>query len=190
MKKVIWGSFLSLAGIIATALLLGFSMIKDWINDDTYSVIFNLSRYELLPVLAVFIFVAILGMVISLWGIFEKWIVAQLRERKRVFIITIKDWIRHKKNRWRVSINKNRYSCWLITSMSAFLLWTHCRLSVMYYNWNLIICFIRIMENTDIKANMYLATSISCVPCKKKVRKPASELTVFSMADGIIFGLR
>ncbi|EOS27118.1 hypothetical protein C806_00711 [Lachnospiraceae bacterium 3-1] len=72
MKKVIWGSFLSLAGIIATALLLGFSMIKDWINDDTYSVIFNLSRYELLPVLAVFIFVAILGMVISLWGIFEK----------------------------------------------------------------------------------------------------------------------
>ena len=45
MKKVIWGSFLSLAGIIATALLLGFSMIKDWINDDTYSVIFNLSRY-------------------------------------------------------------------------------------------------------------------------------------------------
>ena len=62
MKKVIWGSFLSLAGIIATALLLGFSMIKDWINDDTYSVIFNLSRYELLPVLAVFIFVAILGM--------------------------------------------------------------------------------------------------------------------------------
>ncbi len=74
MKKVIWGSFLSLAGIIATALLLGFSMIKDWINDDTYSysVIFNLSRYKLLPVLAVFIFITILGIGISLWGILEK----------------------------------------------------------------------------------------------------------------------
>ena len=72
MKKVIWGSFFSLAGIIATALLLGFSMIKDWINDDTYSVIFNLSRYGLLPVLVVFIFITILGVVISLWGILEK----------------------------------------------------------------------------------------------------------------------
>ncbi len=72
MKKVIWGSSLSLAGIIATALLLGFSMIKDWINNDTYSVIYNLSRYELLPVLAFFIFITILGIIISLWGIFEK----------------------------------------------------------------------------------------------------------------------
>ena len=72
MKKVICGSFLSLAGIIATALLLGFSMIKDWINDDTYSVIFNLSRYGLLPVLAIFIFITILGVAISLWGILEK----------------------------------------------------------------------------------------------------------------------
>ena len=73
MKKVIWGSFLSLAGIIATALLLGFSMIKDWINDDTYSysVIFNLSRYKLLPVLAVFIFITILGIGISM-GDFRK----------------------------------------------------------------------------------------------------------------------
>ncbi len=72
MKKVIWGASLSLAGIIATALLLGFSMIKDWINDDTYSVIFNLSRYNLLPVLVFFIIITILGIVISLWGIFEK----------------------------------------------------------------------------------------------------------------------
>ena len=72
MKKVIWGASLSLAGIIATALLLGFSMIKDWINDDTYSVIFNLSRYNLLPVLVFFIIITILVIVISLWGIFEK----------------------------------------------------------------------------------------------------------------------
>lgn len=72
MKKVIWGASLSLAGIIATALLLGFSMIKDWIIDDTYSVIFNLSRYNLLPVLVFFIIITILGIVISLWGIFEK----------------------------------------------------------------------------------------------------------------------
>lgn len=72
MKKVIWGSFISLAGIIATALLLGFSMLKDWINNDTYSVIFNLSRYKLIPVLAGFIFLAITGMLISLWGLLEK----------------------------------------------------------------------------------------------------------------------
>lgn len=72
MKKVIWGSFLSLAGIIATALLLGFSMIKDWMIDDTYSIIFNLSQYGLLPVLAAFIFITILGIVISLWGMIEK----------------------------------------------------------------------------------------------------------------------
>lgn len=72
MKKVIWGASLSLVGIIATALLLGFSMIKDWIIDDTYSVIFNLSRYNLLPVLVFFIIITILGIVISLWGIFEK----------------------------------------------------------------------------------------------------------------------
>ena len=72
MKKVIWGASLSLAGIIATALLLGFSMIKYWIIDDTYTVIFNLSRYNLLPVLVFFIIITILGIVISLWGIFEK----------------------------------------------------------------------------------------------------------------------
>lgn len=72
MKKVILGSFLSLAGIIATALLLGFSMIKDWMIDDTYSIIFNLSQYGLLPVLAAFIFITILGIVISLWGMIEK----------------------------------------------------------------------------------------------------------------------
>ena len=72
MKKVIWGSSLSFAGIIATALLLGFSMIKDWINNDTYSVIYNLSQYKLLPVLAFFIFITISGIIISLWGIFEK----------------------------------------------------------------------------------------------------------------------
>ena len=29
-----------------------------------------------------------------------------------------------------------------------------------------ITCFMKIMENTDMKANMYLATSISCVPCR------------------------
>ncbi len=72
MKKVIFGSFLSLAGIISTASLLVMAMSKDWQNNDEYSIVWNLSQYGLMPALNCFIAVAIFGFAIAIWGIFEK----------------------------------------------------------------------------------------------------------------------
>lgn len=72
MKKVVLGSAMLLAGLLSAAILLGGTMANDWTNNGMRSSLWNLSQYDLMPALCIFIGIAILGLVIAVWGIFEK----------------------------------------------------------------------------------------------------------------------
>ena len=72
MKKVVLGSAMLLAGLLSAAILLGGTMANDWTNNGIRSSLWNLSQYGLMPALCIFIGIAILGLVIAVWGIFEK----------------------------------------------------------------------------------------------------------------------
>ena len=72
MKKVVLGSAMLLAGLLSAAILLGGTMANDCTNNGMRSSIWNLSKYVLMPALCIFIGIAILGLVIAVWGIFEK----------------------------------------------------------------------------------------------------------------------
>jgi hypothetical protein len=72
MKKVVLGSAMLLAGLLSAAILLGGTMANDWTNNGMRSSLWNLSQYGLMPALCIFIGIAILGLVIAVWGIFEK----------------------------------------------------------------------------------------------------------------------
>ncbi len=72
MKKVVLGSAMLLAGLLSAAILLGGTMANDWTNNGMRSSLWNLSQYGLMPALCTFIGIAILGLVIAVWGIFEK----------------------------------------------------------------------------------------------------------------------
>ena len=72
MKKVVLGSAMLLAGLLSAAILLGGTMANDWTNNGMRSSLWNLSQYGLMPALCIFIGIAILGLVIAVWGSFEK----------------------------------------------------------------------------------------------------------------------
>lgn len=72
MKKVIFGSSLSVAGIISSAIILSSGMIREWNNNGKFSFQWNLAQYGMIPVLVIFITIAVLGFIIALKGILEK----------------------------------------------------------------------------------------------------------------------
>ena len=72
MKKVILGSSLLLAGLISTAVLLSGTMAHDWTVNGQLSSFRNMDEYGLMPAFYLFIIVALLGIGIGIWGIFEK----------------------------------------------------------------------------------------------------------------------
>jgi hypothetical protein len=72
MKKVILGSIMFLAGLLSAAVLLAGTMSNDWVNNGQISSFWNMSQYGLMPAFYIFIGVAILGIGIAIWGVFEK----------------------------------------------------------------------------------------------------------------------
>ncbi|MGI5895955.1 MAG: hypothetical protein ACOX6U_03260 [Oscillospiraceae bacterium] len=72
MKKVVFGSFLVLAGVLAAALLLAGSMGNEWTVNGQFSAFWNLSQYGLMPAFYCFIGIAVLGFIVALIGLFEK----------------------------------------------------------------------------------------------------------------------
>ncbi len=72
MKKVLLGSIMFLSGIISSSILLGLSMVQDWTIDGSHSFLWNLSQYGLVPLLSIFIIIAVVGLILALWGVFEK----------------------------------------------------------------------------------------------------------------------
>lgn len=71
MKKVLLGSIMFLAGVLSTALLLAGSMSNEWTVNGQISSFWNLSQYGLMPVLYIFICIAVIGIVIAVIGLFE-----------------------------------------------------------------------------------------------------------------------
>lgn len=72
MKKVILGSMMFLAGVLSLAIILGGSMALEWTVNDQFSSFWNISRYGLMPAVYCFIVIAVIGLVIAIWGVFDK----------------------------------------------------------------------------------------------------------------------
>ncbi|MDO5602015.1 MAG: hypothetical protein Q4G07_04525 [Oscillospiraceae bacterium] len=72
MKKVILGSMLFLAGTLCTAVLLAGTMANDWTINGQLSSFWNMSQYGILPAFYIFIGIAVIGIAVAIWGIFDK----------------------------------------------------------------------------------------------------------------------
>ena len=72
MKKVILGSMMFLAGLLSAAVLLAGTMANDWGVNGELSSFRNMVQYGLMPVFYIFIGIAVLGIGVAIWGMFEK----------------------------------------------------------------------------------------------------------------------
>lgn len=72
MKKVVLGSMMFLAGLLSCAILIVGSALKDITINGGYSFLWNLSSLGLVPVTVLFSAIALTGLLIALWGVFEK----------------------------------------------------------------------------------------------------------------------
>ncbi len=72
MKKLIFGSVMFLTGIVSTAILLAGAMSNEWTVNGQFSAFWNLAEYGLMPALYIFIGIAVIGILLSIWGMFER----------------------------------------------------------------------------------------------------------------------
>ena len=72
MKKVCFGSMMFLSGVLSVAVILAGSMANEWTVNGNFSAFWNISQYDLMPTLYVFAGISIIGIVLSIWGMFEK----------------------------------------------------------------------------------------------------------------------
>ena len=72
MKKVFLGSILFLSGMLSVAVLLAGSMANEWTVNGQFSSFWNISQYGLMPMVYCFIGVAVIGLFLAIWGVFEK----------------------------------------------------------------------------------------------------------------------
>lgn len=72
MKKVCLGSMMFLAGAISVAVILAGSMANELTVNGAFSAFWNISQYGLMPAVYLFTAIAIVGIALAIWGIFEK----------------------------------------------------------------------------------------------------------------------
>lgn len=72
MKKIILGSMMLLTGLLSVAVLLAGTMANEWTVNGQLSSFWIMSQYGLMPAFYVFVGVAIVGLVIAVWGLFEQ----------------------------------------------------------------------------------------------------------------------
>ena len=73
MKKVVLGAIMFLTGLVSDAILLAGTVCTQWtLNGELASALWILSQHGLVPVFFVFAIIAVIGLVVSLVGIFEK----------------------------------------------------------------------------------------------------------------------
>ena len=72
MKKVVLGSMMFLAGLLSAAVLLAGTMANDWNVNGELSSFRNMALYGLIPVFYICVGIAVLGIGIAVWGVFEK----------------------------------------------------------------------------------------------------------------------
>lgn len=71
MKKMIFGMLMFLTGALSVSMILAGSMANDWTLNGQHSVLWNISRYGLLPALYLFSGMAILGLIVAVWGLID-----------------------------------------------------------------------------------------------------------------------
>ncbi|MCD2493696.1 hypothetical protein LQE92_13880 [Lacrimispora sp. NSJ-141] len=72
MKKVVLGSMMFLAGVLSLSIVLAGSMSNEWTVNGQFSSFWNISQYRLMPAFYCFIAIAVIGLVIAVWGLFDK----------------------------------------------------------------------------------------------------------------------
>ena len=72
MKKIIFGGFMMLSGILGIAILMAGAMTQTMYINDTLSIFWTLSIYGLMPTFYVFTVIAIIGLTFGCWGLFDK----------------------------------------------------------------------------------------------------------------------
>ena len=72
MKKLIFGGFMMLSGILGTGILIAGTMANDMMINGQWSFLWNLSRFGLIPALVIFIVIGVVGLLLGIWGVFEK----------------------------------------------------------------------------------------------------------------------
>ena len=72
MKKVLLGTGMFLAGMVATALLLAGAMANEWTSNGQLSAFWNLAQYGLMPFFYGFVAVAVIGLAVAIWGAAQK----------------------------------------------------------------------------------------------------------------------
>lgn len=72
MKKIVLGSIMFLSGILSVAIILAGSMANEWNVNGQFSSFWNISQYGLMPIMYIFISVAVIGLAIAVWGLFDK----------------------------------------------------------------------------------------------------------------------
>ena len=72
MKKVVLGTGMFLAGIVAVALLLAGSMANEWTVNGEFSAFWNLTQYGLIPFFYGFLAVAAIGLAVAVWGLVQQ----------------------------------------------------------------------------------------------------------------------
>lgn len=72
MKKIVLGSIMFLSGILSVAIILAGSMANEWSVNGQFSSFWNISQYGLMPIMYIFISVAVIGLAIAVWGLFDK----------------------------------------------------------------------------------------------------------------------
>ena len=71
MKKIMFGAIMFLAGMLSMAILLAGAMAQEWTIDDRFSAFWILTKYGLMPVFYTFVAVAVIGLIIAIWGMLE-----------------------------------------------------------------------------------------------------------------------
>ena len=66
MKKIVFGSIMILAGVLASALLMAGSMSLDWGDGNGLKFLRVLSAYGLVNVFYIFVVMAIIGLLIAI----------------------------------------------------------------------------------------------------------------------------
>ncbi|MDO4572815.1 MAG: hypothetical protein Q4C13_05560 [Clostridia bacterium] len=72
MKKVLLGSMMLLAGVLSIALVLAGSMANEWTVNGQFSALWNIRQYGLMPAVYMFSGMAVIGLVIALWGLLDR----------------------------------------------------------------------------------------------------------------------
>ena len=76
MKKIILGGFMMLSGILSAAVLLAGTMAQASSASDALGLppfaLRRLDTYDILPAFYMFIVIAVIGLVIGCWGLFDE----------------------------------------------------------------------------------------------------------------------